>query len=270
MGVVRREGDWRLEKQGEGVYEITFDGKAQLKILTSGTSRRKGEGEFFEPVPVREVSSYTEVKGLFEEKAHGPPHLGMNTALTETSGDIGTQNLSVGGGDLEIDELPPFGIGFAFVLAGGLVLYTFWNVGDSLLLLFGIAFLGAGVLPFAYAGYLFKTEGVRTAWDFLVSVDESEQGSTTSPDGTGKTPPPSEKQKNTIIFDRAEQRCEWCEERFDHLQVHHLKPRREGGPNEPQNLVALCPNCHENADREAIPRSKLKAKVRRLPSVSAE
>jgi len=35
MGVVRREGDWRLEKQSEGVYEITFRREPQMKILTS-------------------------------------------------------------------------------------------------------------------------------------------------------------------------------------------------------------------------------------------
>jgi 5-methylcytosine-specific restriction endonuclease McrA len=28
------------------------------------------------------------------------------------------------------------------------------------------------------------------------------------------------------------------------LEVHHLVPRRQGGRNEPENLVTLCTGCH--------------------------
>lgn len=31
MGVVRREGDWRLERQQEGVHEITYQKDVQRK-----------------------------------------------------------------------------------------------------------------------------------------------------------------------------------------------------------------------------------------------
>lgn len=119
-----------------------------------------------------------------------------------------------------------------------------------------------GVLIFAWAGVIYKTKGWAEAQEFLVTVDEDTAESTSS-DTPEKTPPPSEKLKNELIFDRAGQQCEWCEERFDHPHVHHITPRREGGPNDPENLIVLCPNCHEKADREAIPRSKLRAKVRR-------
>ncbi|WP_226021970.1 HNH endonuclease [Halomicrobium salinisoli] len=147
-------------------------------------------------------------------------------------------------------------------------MYTFWEDQNSTALLLGIGFLAIGVAPLAYAGYLARTEGWRSAWEFLVTTEAEAQSGSSSSDDTEKTPPPSENLKNTLIFDRADQQCEWCEESYDHLEVHHIEPRSEGGPNEPKNLIVLCPNCHENADREAIPRSKLRAKVERLPEIN--
>ncbi len=31
-----------------------------------------------------------------------------------------------------------------------------------------------------------------------------------------------------------------------HLQVHHIQPREDGGSDEPENLIALCVNCHSS------------------------
>jgi hypothetical protein len=28
------------------------------------------------------------------------------------------------------------------------------------------------------------------------------------------------------------------------LEIHHIEPRSDGGNNEPENLLAVCPNCH--------------------------
>lgn len=36
--------------------------------------------------------------------------------------------------------------------------------------------------------------------------------------------------------------CEWCEDRG--LQCHHRLRRQHDGPNTPENLVAVCPDCH--------------------------
>lgn len=267
MGVVRREGDWRLEKRGKGVYEITYQRETQVKVLTSSAPSNARNGMAFDVVPVREVNSYSEAEGLFEEKAHGPPPLGM-TPSTGGSGSSGG-SLELGGEDVDLSDLPPYGIGFVFLVAGGFLLYTFWDAGNSIILLVGVGFLIAGILPFGYAGYLFRTEDWRTAWNFLVTVEGDSQSGTSS-DDTSKTPPAPENLKNKLIFDRSNQQCEWCEESYDHLQVHHIEPRSEGGPNEPENLIVLCPNCHENADREAIPRSKLRAKVKRLPEIPSQ
>ncbi len=57
------------------------------------------------------------------------------------------------------------------------------------------------------------------------------------------------------IQDRASGRCELCRERgpFEDdsgnrfLEVHHVVPLADGGPDTPSNTVALCPNCHRRA-----------------------
>jgi hypothetical protein len=259
MGVVRREGDWRLEKRSKGVYEITFRKETQLKVLTPDAHATQSGYSGFDSLPVEEVSSYSEAEGLFEEKAHGPPPLGAT--LSASSSRIGSL-----GGD---SELPPYGIGLVFFAVGGFSTHLFWGAENPYYVLLGVACMVIGLLPFAYAGYLFRAEGWRSAWEFLVSVEDNDESSSSSDDST-KTPPAPQKLKNRLFFDRADQSCEWCEESYDHLEIHHIKPRREGGPNEPENLIVLCPNCHENADREAISRSKLRAKVKRLPEIPSD
>lgn len=268
MGVVRREGDWRLKKRGEGTYEITFQKEPQMRVLTSDAPPNQSESPTFDTIPVRRVSSYSEAEGLFEEKAHGPPPLNMGRSIGGNSPAGGSSESVSSVEDADLSDLPPYGIGFVLLIAGGLLLYGFWDAGNSLIVLIGLGIFLAGLIPFTYAGYLFRTEDWRKAWNFLVTVESDDQSNGSSSSGLEKTPPTSEKLKNKLIFDRADQQCEWCEESYDHLHVHHIEPRREGGPNEPENLIVLCPNCHENADREAITRSKLKAKVKRLSNVS--
>jgi 5-methylcytosine-specific restriction endonuclease McrA len=43
------------------------------------------------------------------------------------------------------------------------------------------------------------------------------------------------------------------------LDIHHLVPVSEGGPNTPENLLALCPNCHSLYHNETIPAQSIKA-----------
>lgn len=46
---------------------------------------------------------------------------------------------------------------------------------------------------------------------------------------------------------RAEYRCELCT-RTAPIQVHHIRPRSQGGGDIELNLVALCHRCHEKMD----------------------
>lgn len=44
------------------------------------------------------------------------------------------------------------------------------------------------------------------------------------------------------------------------LGVHHIVPLEEGYDlrNEPENLVTLCPSCHEEAERGGVSRERLR------------
>jgi len=43
------------------------------------------------------------------------------------------------------------------------------------------------------------------------------------------------------------------------VAVHHIMPRSEGGSDELDNLIVLCPNHHAMADRNLIDRADLVA-----------
>lgn len=145
------------------------------------------------------------------------------------------------------------GIGY-LAEPGGIVL-----AGLSLLSLAGIAFIGLQ----------FKVEiaenGVNDAidWFFNHEFGGSSNDSSQDSETIDKVPPPTEKKKNRLKFERANRQCEFCENQSDHLEIHHIKPRAKGGSNKLRNLIALCPECHRKADRGAYSRSELKYHVRR-------
>lgn len=248
---------------------ITFQREPQVRVVTPDAPRRERKEPLMGATPVRQVGSYSEAEGLFEEHSQGPPPLGM-------AGSTGSS--AIGGGSLDdldadridLEEVPPIGLALVFVLVGGFLLTGFRDMNNEIALWIGLAFFAAGTLPILYAAYLFRTDGRRASWDFLVSVEKSEAKSDSSQSETETTPQPSEKTRNAIRFDRANQHCEWCEERVDFLDVHHITPRSEGGPNTADNLIALCQNCHRKADRGALSESQLRGKVKRLAEVDLE
>ncbi|MFB6107425.1 MAG: hypothetical protein ABEJ82_01130, partial [Haloplanus sp.] len=70
MGVVRREGDWRLEKVQDGLYEVTCQKRTELKIVTSEYNPTAFDDERYGmAVPVREVNSFSDAESIFEEMA---------------------------------------------------------------------------------------------------------------------------------------------------------------------------------------------------------
>lgn len=261
MGVVRREGDWRLERVEDGLYEVTYQDERQLKILTSDYEPGVVDAPFVDSVPVREVGAYSDAEELFLSEVDKGAPVGF-----AAPGSGGEPSL---GGDFpsgDLSDLPPGGIAAVLLCAGALISYLNASEPGSTLFLAGVVMAIGGVAILGVAVVLYRTRGRSAAVDFLLTLDEEadQASSDEKTDDVKRTPPAPESLKNDLIFDRAEQHCEWCEERVDHPHVHHIVPRREGGPNEPSNLMVLCPNCHEKADREAIPRSKLKAKIRRV------
>ncbi len=109
----------------------------------------------------------------------------------------------------------------------------------------------------------YKERGIKDAirWLFSQPLKNEETKQDTGDKETEKTPPCPDKLKNKLYFERAEQECEWCGKNIDNPEIHHIKPRKENGPNEPRNLLVLCPNCHTKMD--SIGRSKQKYKARK-------
>lgn len=258
MGTVRREGDWRLEKKGEGIYEITFRKETQERIITSDASPSAQQQSAFDFTSVTRVSSYSEAEGLFEERIHGPPPLGMSYSHEETSASGDSTGF---GDDLDFSEVPPVGWGIVLLIGGAVAASMYFDMGNSVYLYAAIALILGGIGIFGYAGHLFREEGLSRAWSFLAGSGEFGGNSRGSTEETKKTPPAPEKLKNELYFERANRSCEWCEERIDQPDVHHITPRSEGGSNRPNNLIVLCPTCHRRADRGAISRSKLRYRI---------
>ena len=59
---------------------------------------------------------------------------------------------------------------------------------------------------------------------------------------------------------RSHYTCVWCRGRQAFLQVHHIIPQAQGGANDLQNAVALCPNCHTLIGNNSDIRKQLREK----------
>jgi len=262
MGVVRREGNWRLNKLEDGLYEISHNKEPQERIVTPKYVDNTFGGIQSLGLPVHRVDSYSEAEGLFEERAHsaspGPTSLGPSMGVSGQTDDPISRDLE----SLEdIDDLPPGGVAIVMITGGAIFLWTMGLEFGSPAFLIGSGLLLAGISILAWA--LVVSDDIASALSLLTTGENSDS----KPDeneSTDKTPPTPEKLKHDLFFDRANQHCEWCGTQIDQPEVHHIVPRSEGGPNDPSNLIVLCPNDHRKADRGAISRTKLKAKLRRL------
>lgn len=250
MGVVRREGDWRLKKQDDGIYEVTHKERPELKIITSDYSQC---GLVDMTVPVREADSYSEAESIFEEMARGAPPTGGGKPLS----------LDLADEDVHLSDVPPVGLLLVGLVVGGFLIAESGLAVGSPMFLIGGAFLllplGVGVLTYR----VYAEEGAGAAVGFLLTTEEDGESSRSGSgdDGVEKTPPAPESLRSDLYFERAGGQCEWCGEDIDSHDTHHIKPRAEGGPNEPENLIVLCPNCHRKADNGMISRSKLRRRV---------
>lgn len=264
MGVVRREGDWRLEKREDGLYEITYQRDSQLRVITP-EYREPQFGGALDMLPTREVQSYSEAMGLFEEKAHGPSPTGFGGELSGVS-DLNTFPDSGGSSAStnELEDAPPGIIAFALILVGGIIVYSQGFAPRSTVFQVGVVFAIGGLGIISWGGWIYRRHGLSEALDVLFERDSRRRSSSSNTSTEEKTPPAPKKLKDTIKFDRANHHCEWCGQRFDGLHVHHIKPRSQGGPNTKRNLIALCPNCHDKADRGGISQSQLRGKIRRI------
>jgi len=168
--------------------------------------------------------------------------------------------------EASIEDLPPIGIALIAICFGG---YTIWNIPTTLGS--STAYAWWGILAISVVGGLYviigfyntaSEKGILVAFEWLFDpVGESKEAGGNQSSETEKTPPAPESLRNELYFERADRRCEWCDDEIDYHEVHHINPRSEGGSNDPKNLIVLCPNCHNKADNGVVSRSKLKYRV---------
>ncbi len=271
MGVVRREGYWRLEKQDTGLYDVTYDEGIEAVITTPEYNPVMYDEGTVAGVPTYEADSAAEARTVFEDivendSASVLPNLGPADGGIELRYPFGSSDGTQSDG---IENVPPGGIALAMLFVGGLIPFSSsFEFGTPMFYISTVLLLG-GLGIFGWAIALYNQKGGDEAWAFLTTVDtdiESDSKSNTDSDSANnaeQTPSTPQSLKDELYFDRADQHCEWCDNRTDHPEVHHIKPRSEGGPDKSSNLIALCPDCHSKADRGAISRTKLRAKVRR-------
>ncbi len=57
------------------------------------------------------------------------------------------------------------------------------------------------------------------------------------------------KSVRNIVIDESGHQCSYCGQRDGmNLTLHHIVPEREGGKSIPNNLIALCFNCHHRVE----------------------
>lgn len=261
MGIVRREGNWRLDKLEAGVYEVTFKHQSELKIVTSDYSPHGFMDERADfSIEVHEVDSFSDAEVLFEKMVQG--NSSRIGGLSMPIGANGSATFEGSEGNGSLSDLPPIGALLFGALVGGVLINSSGLAVQSTSFLIGAVFLLLPLVVLALTYREYASNGPKAAITYLFTTEEINKAKTRSEDETSdRTPPAPQKLKNDLYFERAERKCEWCDELIDSHETHHIKPRSEGGPNEPENLIVLCPNCHDKADRGMISRSKLKRVV---------
>lgn len=153
----------------------------------------------------------------------------------------------------------------ACLIVGGYVVWARPGAPDA-----PYVWLGLLALPLAGLGYVAwgcwrrtADDGVRAAVSWVFApVGAYRSRSPSSESITLEEPPVPEPLQDEVRRDRAEGRCEFCQEEGEELAVHHIVPRSKGGPNTLKNLIALCPTCQTKADRGVYSRSELRDRVR--------
>ena len=79
-----------------------------------------------------------------------------------------------------------------------------------------------------------------------------------------------------LVIDRASGICQLCDSQAPfldrngrpYLEIHHVKPLSLGGKHAADNLVALCPNCHQKmwVNPMQVDEERLKVVIKRLNS----
>ena len=180
MGVVRREGDWRLEKLEDGIYAITYDHQLEAKVVTSDYDPGIFDERFDVTAPVHEVNSFQDAVDLLEEFAssESPSSMGIFKGFSNPEGGVELEFPSdeMATGKDDIGSLPPGGIAVVLLIAGGIFVNSFDFALDSLPFLIGVAMLLGGLAIVGWGFVLVQRDGLDAAISFLTTVDSNSKG----------------------------------------------------------------------------------------------
>lgn len=186
--------------------------------------------------------------------------LGFTSRSRSTSRDAPVTD-DIDMSDVSLEDLSPIGVAAVAGILGGMVLMSESLFSSRPLFRIGIVVVAALIIVTVAGLFYLKVNasGFSEATNWLLGQSSSE--ALNSSEDAEKTPPAPQSLKDDLYFERADKCCEWCDVQVDSPDVHHIKPREEGGPNRRQNLIVLCPNCHRKADRGMISRSKLRRAI---------
>ncbi|MFC7155494.1 HNH endonuclease [Halomarina halobia] len=231
-------------------------------VTQAEIARKLGCSSSYVSQVLRQYDSFDAIQARIDQLNH---ELGIEPANSHSGPqyDIGT----VGSSDIDVDleeleDLPPVGIlVFAGIVGGFLSLNQPLNSMPRLQ--WGIVVVCVAIIVIVGIRFyqIQASQGLKEGVSWLITPSEQNSNDQSGKSTQAKTPPVSESLRNELYFERADRRCEWCEEHIDSPDVHHIEPRREQGPNEPDNLIVLCPNCHRKADSGSISRSKLRYRI---------
>lgn len=160
---------------------------------------------------------------------------------------------------------PEFWIGLIFVALLAYALIADWWKDHTVL-----GWVVLGVVVAVLASLLWRIQAFR---EWLVRIakkafgglvygngdeEEPSEGSKPRPPPSKPTPPPDlTPDEKALFIDKIGNRCEnpTCRRTGD-LEVHHIRPRQKGGTNSVWNLLALCRNCHGEANKGIPPRPR--------------
>ena len=151
------------------------------------------------------------------------------------------------------DEIPRWAqVIVAAVISGALI----WAFVPKRIIWVSIA---VAVVILAVVAYLaYKRQGVAAFTSFAKRAYYWISSSSKPSDaGTSTTAPDLTSTERALFIHYTGNRCEdpTCR-KTGNLEIHHIKPRQEDGSNSAWNLLVLCPNHHDLANKSIPPRPR--------------
>jgi hypothetical protein len=157
------------------------------------------------------------------------------------------------------DELPRWVQIIIAAIIVGVIIWVFvpkpviWVVLGVAIVILGVV----AYLAYKRQGIAAFTSFVKRAYNWLIGTEKRSES---------KTPvvEPLSSDQTDLLIAAVRDRCENpnCHTPQFNLEVHHIKPREQGGTNSVWNLIVLCHSCHGWAQKSNYKKSQLNRWIR--------